>query len=225
MDEYLIREAVRKDIPFLADTVIAAEKGRSDKLSYSTLFNISESKAKELLVSMFEEEIDGCELSLSSFLVAEYNGETVGASSAWIERFDGCMPSQILKSNLILNTYGKESLEFFKTKSHIVKDILAGREPLTLQLEYMYIQEKHLGKGLDTAFIKKSEEKALAKYPALRKIQVQLFKNNIFAIIVLRKKNFNVVKSYKSNNREIFEYIPFDEKLLMEKLIKENQTQ
>ena len=52
MDEYLIREAVKRDIPFLADTVIAAEKGRSDKLSYSTLFNISESKAKELIIAI-----------------------------------------------------------------------------------------------------------------------------------------------------------------------------
>ncbi len=217
MDEYLIREAVKKDIPFLADAVIAAEKGRSEKLSYSTLFNISETKARELIITMFEEEIDGCELSLSSFLVAEYNGEVVGASSAWIEGFDGGMPSQILKSNLIFHAFEKESIEFFKTKTHIIKDISAGREPLTLQLEYMYITDKHLGKGLDTAFIKKSEENALAKYPALKKVQVQLFKNNIFAIIVLRKKNFNVIKSYRSDNKEIFNYIPFNEKLLMEK--------
>lgn len=220
MEEYIIREALKKDIPFLADTIIASEKGRSNILSYSTLFNISESKAKELIITMLEEEVDGCELSLSSFLVADYNGEIVAASGAWIEGFDGSMPSNILKSNLILNTFEKESIEFFKTKSHIIKDIVAEREQLTLQLEYMYISSKHQGKGLDTAFIKKSEENALAKYPALKKAQVQLFKNNIFAIIVLRKKKFNVVKSYKSNNKEIFNYIPFDEKLLMEKTLE-----
>jgi len=219
MQEYLIRKAVKSDIPFLADTVIAAEKGRSDKLSYSTLFNITESKAKELIIEMFEEEIDGCELSLSSFLVAEYNGEIVAALGSWIEGFNGSLPSKILKSNLILYTYKKESIEFFKTKSHLVKDIFIEREPLTLQLEYMYTSSKHLGKGLDSEFIKKSKANALARYPGLQKVQTQLFKNNILAIIVLRKKGFNVIKSYKSDNKEILNYIPFDEKLLMEELI------
>jgi len=219
MSVYLIREAIRKDIPFIAGAVIAAEKGRSNKLNFSTLFNISESKAKELIIKMFEEEIDGCELSLSSFWIAEYSGEPVAASSAWIEGFNGGMPSKILKSNLILNTFDKESLEYFKTKSHILKDILIEREHMTLQLEYMYITDEHLGKGLDTELIKISIETALAKFPALKKIQVQLFKNNIFAIIVLRKKNFNIVKTYKSDNKELLNYIPFNEKLLMERLL------
>ena len=206
MDEYLIREAEIKDIPFLADTVIAAEKGSSNKLSYSTLFNISESKAKELIIAMFEEEIDGCELSLSSFLVAEYKGEVVGAIGSWIEGFDGSMPSKILKSNLILHSFEKESIEFFKPKSHIIKDTFIEREPLTLQLEYIYITAKHLGKDLDNELIKKSIANAVAKYPGLKKIQTQLFKNNIFAVIVLRKKGFNVVRSYRSDNKEILDY-------------------
>ncbi|HMJ47238.1 MAG TPA: hypothetical protein VK498_07905 [Ferruginibacter sp.] len=221
MDEYLFREARQKDIPFIADTVIAAEKGRSDKLSFSTLFNISESKAKELIITMLGEEIDGCELSLSSFLVAECSGETVAAIGSWIEGFDGAMPSKILKSNLILHTFGKESMEFFKTKSHLIKDVLIEREPLTLQFEYLYIADKHLGKGLDTELTKRSEEKALAKYPALQKVQTQLFKNNILAVIVLRKKGFNVVSSCRTGNEEVLNYIPFNEKLLMEKSLKE----
>jgi hypothetical protein len=219
MGEYLIRGAATMDIPFLANAIIAAEKGRSNKLSYSTLFNLSEGRVKELLITMLEEGIDGCELSLSSFLVVEYNGEAVAALSTWIEGFES-LPSQILKSNLILNCFEKESIAFFKTKTHIIKDILAEREPMTLQLEYMYIADKHLGKGLDTALLKKSEENGFAKYPALQKIQGQLFKNSIFAIIVLRKQEFNIAKSYKSSNSEIFDYLPFDEKLLMEKTLK-----
>ncbi len=219
MEGYLIRAAAKKDIPFLADTVISAEKGRSDKLSYSTLFNVSESRARELIMAMFEEEIDGCELSISSFLVVEHKGEAVAALGSWIECFEGSMPSAILKSNLIFHTYEKESIEFFKTVSHISKDIFIEKEPLALQFEYVYINPAHLGKGLDTELFKKSEEIALAKHPDLKKAQSQLFKNNILAVIVLRKKGFNVVRSYKSNNAEILNYIPFNEKLLMEKIL------
>ncbi|MEY2916982.1 MAG: hypothetical protein RIS73_696 [Bacteroidota bacterium] len=217
MNEYLIRNATIKDIPFLADVVIAAEKGISDKLSFSTLFNLSENEARDLIIAMIEEEIDGCELSLSSFLIAEYNGEAVAASGAWIEGFDGAMPSQILKSNLISYLFKKESVEFLQTKSYIVKDILISREPLTLQFEYMHITEMHLGKGLDVALVRKNEENALVKYPALQKAQCQLFKNNIFAIKMAAKKGFKIIKSFKSGNSNILDYLSFDEKLLMEK--------
>ena len=217
---YLIRRAVKNDIPFLANTVIAAEKGRSDKLSFSTLFNVSEDRAKELIMAMFEEEIDGCELSVSSFLVVEHEGEVVAALGSWIECFEGSMPSAILKSNLIFHTYENESIEFFKTVSHISKDIFMDREPLALQYEYIYISPAHLGKGLDTELFKKGEELALAKYPGLKKAQSQLFKNNILAVIVLKKKGFNVVRSCKSNNADILNYIPFNEKLLMEKILE-----
>ncbi len=217
MSDYLIRKATTKDIPFLATAIIAAEKGRSDKLSFSTLFNISEEKARILIIKMLEEEIDGCELSVSSFLVADFNDEPIAAFGTWIEGFEDNMPSKILKSNLILKTFDKESIEYFITKASIIKDILIEREPLTLQLEYIYIEEKHMGKGLDNEFILKSEQNALKILPSLTKIQGQLYKNNIFAIITLRKKNFNIAKSCKAANPEIFEYLPFNEKLLMEK--------
>ena len=59
MDGYTIRKAIPKDIPFLADVVIAAEKGMSDKLSYATLFNFSETEVKALVINMLEEENDG----------------------------------------------------------------------------------------------------------------------------------------------------------------------
>lgn len=221
MLEYLIRKAEVKDIPFLADAVIAAEKGSSDKLSFATLFNLPEEKIRTLLIAMFEEEIDGCEFSLSSFLVAESQGEYAGALCAWIEGFEGSMLSAILKSNLILHTFPKESFEFFRTVSPIIKDILIDREPLTLQLEYMHITDKYVGMGIDLALLTRNEENALAKYPALKKSQCQVYKNNIFGIKISLKNGFKIIKSYKSDNDDIFDYLPFNEKLLMEKTFGE----
>jgi len=220
MDGYTIRKAIPKDIPFLADVVIAAEKGMSDKLSYATLFNLSETEVKALVIHMLEEEIDGCELSLSSFIVTEYNGEPISGSGAWIECFDGNLPSQKLKSNLLSYTFKKESIDFLQTKAHIVKDILIEREPMTLQLEYFHILDEHLGKGLDLVLMDRIEENALALYPELEKVQCQMFKNSIFAIKILIKHGFKIVSKHKSNNDEIFDYLPSDEKYLMEKILK-----
>ena len=220
MSEYLIRKAKASDIPFLADVIITSKKGMSENLNFTTLFNIPEDRAKELIINMLEEEIDGCELSLSSFIVTEYNGKPVSGSGAWIECYNGCMPSKILKSNLMSYTFGKESIEFLKTKAHIIKDVLVDREPMTLQLEYFHILSEHQGKGLDTQLMNIIEENALAVYPDLEKVQCQIFKNSIFAIKILIKHGFTIVKKYKSDHEDIFDYLPSNEKYLMEKNLK-----
>ncbi len=220
MNDYLIRKATIKDIPFLADVIILAEKGKSTKLSFSTLFNLTEGEVKNLIIKILEEEIDGCELSLSSFLVTDYNDQPVAALGAWIEGYNGSMPSKILKSNLISYTFGKQSMDFLKTKSEIIKDILSEREFMALQLEYLYVSSEHLGKNLDGHLIQKLEGNALSIYPELRKAQTHLFKNSVFAIKLFIKQGYKIAKSYKSNNTEIFNYLPFNEKYTLEKFFK-----
>ena len=221
MNEYLIREAIQKDIPFLADIVIAAEKGNSDKLSFSTLFNLTEKKVKDLIIAMFDEEIDGCEFSLSSFLITECKGEPVAGFGAWIEGFKESMPSKILKSNLISYTFGKENMEYFKSKSYLIKDMIAERGKGTLQFEYLFVSNNHRGKRLADRLIQKHEENALITYPELKKAQVQLFKNNRNAINVYERNGFEILKTNKSDQKDIADYLPFNEKYIMEKkLIK-----
>ena len=217
MNEYFIREASFSDLSFISTVVVLAEKSNSDKLSFSTLFNLSENKVKELIVSMFEEEIEGCEFDLKNYLVVEYEGEAVAAFGSWIEGYNGNMPSKILKSNLIGHTFGRECVEFLRTKSLIIKDILAEREGLALQFEYLFVSEKHRGKKLANLLIQKLEERALKGYPELKKAQVQVYKNNIQAIKVYENCGFKIAKSFASTHPEVMDYLPFNEKYIMEK--------
>ena len=219
-DNYIIREANKKDIPFLTHVIMWSEMGRSDRLSYATLFNISHEKVESLISKILEEEVDGCELSLSSFLVVENKSIPIAAFGAWIESYNGNSSSSFLKSNLLLSTFEKASIEFFKSKSDIIKDILIEREPMTLQFEYLFVSEEYLGKKLDYALLEALEKRALSVYPDLKKAQNQLFKNSIFTLKLFSENGFDVVASYKSNNENIFDYVPFDEKLLMEKIYK-----
>jgi ribosomal protein S18 acetylase RimI-like enzyme len=220
MNEYIIRQATLKDIEFLADVVIGAEKSNSDKLSYSTLFNLPEKKVKELIIAMFDEEIDGCEFSVSSYLITEYNGVPAAGFSAWVEGLIDNIPSKVLKANLINYTFDAESKAFLQTKAHMIKPILSEREPLTLQYEYLMVTPEHRGKHLANGLINKLEEYALAAFPDLTKAQVQVFKNNTAAIKTYQNNGFEIVKSYKATDPAIFDYLPFDEKLIMEKKIK-----
>jgi len=220
MNEYLIRKATAADIPFLADVVISAEKGNSDKLSYSLFFNLSEEQVKAYIIKMFEEEIEECEFSVTSYLVYEYNSEPVAALGGWIECFKSGVPSKILKSNLIGCTFNKESIEFLKTKSQIIKDILAEREPMTLQIEYCHVKEDHRGKHLADGLLKSHEENAISKFSSLKKAQIQVFKNNYPSLKLCEKNNYKVARSYKSNNEEILNYLPSDEKYILEKALQ-----
>jgi ribosomal protein S18 acetylase RimI-like enzyme len=217
MNEYILRKATKNDIPFLANVVIGAEKGNSNKLSYSTFFNLSEEQVKAYIIKMFEEEVDGCEFSLSSYLVYEFEGSPVASVGGWIEGFGGEAPSRILKSNLIAYTFNPESLEFVKTKSDLIKEIQAEREPMTLQIEYCYLSRRHRGIGLAENLFKKHEETALAVYPAIKKAQVQVFKINTLSIRLCESLGFKVAKTFKSNNKEILNYLPSDEKCILEK--------
>ena len=216
MNHYVIRSANKNDIPFLADIVIHAEKSNSDRLSYSTLFNIPESKVKELIMAMFDEEVDGCEFSISSFLIAEFEDKPVAGFGAWIENH-GNPPSKLLKANLLGFIFGSDFLNNLKATSEIVRDIMIERERGALQLEYLYVDEGHRGKKLGDRLIQDHIRNATKIYPELKKVQVQCFSNNLPAVKVYERCGFTVSKKYNSDNKELLNYLPFFEKILMEK--------
>ena len=117
MSGYQLRTASENDIEFITQVIIAAEKGNSDMLGFSTLFNLKESEVKEAIGAMLREEIDFCEFSISSFIIVTENEIPVAAFGGWIEAMPGEMPSKLLKSNLLGYTLKKENLAFLKTKS------------------------------------------------------------------------------------------------------------
>lgn len=216
---YTIRRANLKDITFLIDVILAAEKSNSEKLSFSTLFDETEVNVKHFLACMLNEEVDGCEISVSSFLIVEYGNKNVAAFGGWIEDLADGMSSKILKSNLISYYFGKESILHLKTKAHLIKDILIEREEKTLQLEYLYVENEHRGKNITKMLIEKHIEEAKNVFTDLNKVQVQVFKNNIGAIKVYQNCGFTIVQSFKVNDNTVLDYLPFNEKYLMERIL------
>ena len=100
--KYIFRKATVDDVGFLVDVIVNAEKSGTDKFGLANLFGISEQEARNIISELLEEEIDGCEFSISSFVVAEYDGVPVSAFAGWIEgENEDDMPSGLLKSNLL----------------------------------------------------------------------------------------------------------------------------
>lgn len=215
---YSIRKAQLSDSKFLAEAIINAEKSNSDKLSLSTFFNLAEAQVADLIVAMLDEEIEGCEFSIDSYLVAEYSGEPVAAVAGWVEQVSGEMASALLKSNLIGYVFPVESIQYVKERAAFIADLIIERSDKSLQIEYVYVRSEHRGNALAQSLIQEHEKRSKELLPTIEKAQVQLFSNNVGAKKVYRNLGFEVTNTYISPRPDILAYLPHGEKILMEKI-------
>lgn len=217
MEDYNIRKATIKDASFIADVIIAAEKTVTSKLSLSTLCDLPESKVKELIISMLEEEIDGCEFSLSSYLITEHKGQPVAGLSGWVERGHDDESSTILKSNLLTYTLPKENTKTLISNSNLISGLFIDREKMALQFEYAFVMPEHRGKNLIKCMQDVLLANAVNTYQNIKKIQIQCFGNSVYAINLLTRLGFDQVKKVVIDNKEILNYLPDNTKVLLEK--------
>lgn len=218
--KYTYREANINDVVFLSKVIIEAEKSGSNKVGLANIFNLTVLQLQAYLIQILEEEITGCEFSLSSFIIAEYNNIPVAAFGGWIEKeSEDKQPSAILKSNLIAFHFPKEKLKEFEKRNEVLKDIQIKREPNTHQLEYAFVDEKHRGNGLTNKMIDELIMLAKEQNPNVEKSWVQVFENNIPAIKAYERSGYRIMERYKSYNTEILNYLPWNVKLVMQKEI------
>jgi ribosomal protein S18 acetylase RimI-like enzyme len=168
---------------------------------------------------MLEEEVDGCEFSVSSFFIACYKDKPVAALGGWLEGYYDNMPSSLLKSNLIGFTFPKENVIKAQSKLEIIKDIQIERDMGAYQLEYSFVDNAHRGKKLTRKLMKKHLVYAKQLDPNVKKAQLHVFENNNVITKVHEGSGYRIVKRYVSNNKDIFNYLPYNVKLLMEKSI------
>ena len=215
-DKLVIREATLDDVEFIATTIIEAEKSSTDKIGPANYFEIPEADYRAYLIQMLEEEIDGCEFSISSYIVAEYEGEIIAARGGWLEGDnEEHLSSSMLKSNMFAYFFPKENLMKGQSKYDIVKDILVEREQGAFQFENSYTKPEfrghHILALLDDYLLKKAINKGA------KKVQAIICKENEKSLKARQRNGFCIVKSYTSSHPLIREYYPDDTLLLLEK--------
>lgn len=216
--DFIFRNATVKDIPFLVETIIEAEKSGTSILSYCTIFGLTEQETEMYLSKMLEEEIDGCELSISSFFIAEEQESIAGAVAVWLEGSEG-ISSTILKGNLLNYTLPKPNMEIALKKAAIIKEAHIEYQNGTLQLGLVYVSNTYRGQNLAGKMIEYAISNYRNKYPEIFEMHVQVFGNNIPAIKSYKKVGFEIVKSKESLNPEINKLLPYSTKVLMKKLL------
>jgi ribosomal protein S18 acetylase RimI-like enzyme len=218
MTHLLIREAEVKDIPFIAEAIINAEKSGTNVLSYTTLFGLSEDETKKILTEILGEETSGCELSLANYLLAEKDGKAAAAVAAWIEGED-CVVSNNLKRNLISCYFPKKSFEKASSLNIIASELLFSRMANSIQIEIVYTAKEFRGQKLAAALINKQIEKYSARKndqgEKVSMAEVQVFAHNSAAIKLYESLGFCISEIKKTINGE--GYFPSSEKYLLRK--------
>ena len=216
MEEFTYRPATLDDIPFLADTIIEAEKSGTDILSYTTIFGLSEEEARSHVKAMLEEEIDGCELSVSSFLVAENGGKVVAALSSWVEGSEG-LSSAELKGNLLSYVLPRESILKAASVNHIVRKIHMDYQMGTIQKGAGYVVKEFRNRKLFGILTEKMIGYLRQSHPEVREVYTQVFGCNIAAIRANEKIGFSIVDTIETDDPEILRLLPSNQKHLLKK--------
>jgi ribosomal protein S18 acetylase RimI-like enzyme len=214
MSAFSIRKATPADVPFLVDTIIEAEKSGTDILTYTTIFGLSETEAEKYISDMLLEEVDGCELSISSFLIAQKEGLYAAAVGAWIEGYEG-MPSSVLKGNLLNYTLPKSCIEKAMSLNNLVKDLHIEYVGNTIQIGLVYVSKNFRGLGLSNILIEEQIKQLLQIDSGIKESYVQVFGNNKTAIKAYEKSGYLFQSERISENKEIVNYFPSGSKVLM----------
>ena len=216
--EYSIRKATIKDVDFLAEVIIGAEKSLTNNLGIANFFELTEEKVKELIIAMLEEEVDGCDFSISSFFFFFYGDKPVGALGGWIEGYFDGMSSNLLKSNLISFNFPKENLQKAQGKMDMIQEMLHIERPMgTYQLEYVYVDSDHRGKRITQQLMDVHLAYAKQLDPNVTKAQLSCFENNESIIRAHERNGYQRIKRYVCDNEDILKYLPFNVKVLLEK--------
>ena len=211
----IIRQASAADIPFLVEGIIAAEKSGTERLSYCTIFGLSELELRSILVDVLSEDIVGQELCVSGFKVAEVAGMRAGAVCSWVEARAG-RPSGVLKANLLIHFFGRARMAAAASKMQTVEALNFHRKPGALQLESVYVAAEFRGRGVVAGLIAAASEEARSLKPPIDRAQIILMKSNELALNAYLRAGFEVVEERCSDDPRILELLPASSKVLME---------
>jgi amino acid adenylation domain-containing protein len=202
-----IRKATANDLEFLVEAVINAEKSGTERLSYSTIFKISELEVRNLLCAMIAENEGYCELSIDSFLIAEVNGEKAGTVASWVEGEDD-VPSAIVKANLLFSFMPPDALSNLRDVASLLDEVHIPRIIGALQLESIYTVSSFRGMGIVKRLIEKHIEFAKENHPGIDTAQIILSDVNESALKAYKKSDFELTLHKKSKNPLLGEILP-----------------
>jgi len=211
------RKANLQDIDFIIETIFAAEKSGTDRLSYSTIFGIQESELLKLFQEMLAEDIDGQELSISTFMIAEIDQQYAGACSAWVEGIYG--DSSILKANLLSYYLPPEKLILENALKEALSEMHLARTKNTIQIESVYVRNNFRGKGIVQQIIEKQIQYLKQEFNFVNSAEIIVAMNNESALKAYQKMGFEICKESSTHFEKILSFLPSNKRVILQKIL------
>ncbi len=209
-----IRQATINDIDFVIEAIIESEKSSSNVISSCNIFALCEEEFRKILKEVLQQDIPDYDYYLSGFLVAEIDGEYVGALGSWLEAAED-NPSGIIKATILFPYLDRSKMKEISKNTKVIKGLTLNREPHTLQLEHGYTREPYRRQGVFTNLIKTNILHNKEKYE-FDKVQGILFKANYKSFNAHIKFGYAVAEEKHVDDPGVLKYFPFDTKVLLE---------
>ena len=213
-----IRHASETDIDFIIEAVMSAEACGTEIISYCRIFNISKTELSELLKSIIIEDIEGQELSLSTFKIALCDGERAGAISFWIEGVEG--DSSMIKAQILSHFIGSERWNSAAEKIKIVSSTHIDRKKNSLQIESVYVKPVFRGNKIAQKIILHEMGHLQKNSPEICMAQVMTMNQNRPAIKMYESMGFVKSAETSSDNPAITDILPGSGRVMFEGEIK-----
>lgn len=210
-----LRQAERKDIPFVTRAIMESEKSGTDRLSYVRIFSLTENKVKDIIAHILEENIPGQQYCFSNFIIAEIEDNYAGACCSWIEGEEG-VSSSIIMASLLLDFIDHNNYEEAKSRLQIATEIGFQREPGSIQIENVFVEPEYRGRGISSQMIELHIRYHKTKSNA-KKVQIILSKTNENAFKSYQKSGFRITAEKSSNKEEILNILPSNTNIMMER--------
>ena len=210
-----VRQANSDDIEFVIKAIFESEKSSSEIISSCKIFLLSEDQFKEILMDVLKQDIPNYDYYLSGFLIAEKNGEHVGALGSWLEAEDGT-PSGIIKATILFPYLDKNTIKNLNKNTKVIKGLTINREVGALQLEHGYVRPEFRRQGVFTRLIKEHVIRYTQRYDSIEKVQGIIFKENYKSYNAHLKVGYKVIEEKTVEDPAIFNFFPFNTKILVE---------
>ncbi|GAB6283342.1 MAG: hypothetical protein STSR0008_21050 [Ignavibacterium sp.] len=216
MDNFIqsvnIRKAEEKDVDFIIETIIEAEKSGTDKIVSCGLFLLTEEELRKILKEILLKDVEDYEYSLTGFLVAEYENNLIGALGSWIEELNE-VPSSIIKANILIPYLDIQNLNIIKNRLKKLNNFGIKREKGAIQLEYGYVIPEFRRRNVFTKLIKENIKKHFNGHLNPNKVETILLKDNYKSFNCYQKLKFDVTFETKTDDEELKIIFPYATKV------------
>ena len=209
------RRGTVEDVEFITGAIIEAERSGTPRSMYEAVFNLSEAELRALLAAIVGQDIPGCELCCSSFVLALDGTTPVGALATWVEGEEG--PSNLVRATLLVEQLGAPRWTQAQAALRLLGEVEIARDEGTLQIESIFVAAAQRGRRITGGMIDYALTDCRRTHPTVGQAQVLTVLENVASSTALRHAGFAIKKRTASDNRELGRWFPGSGRLLWER--------